>query len=122
MAAAVRSSAMTTGSSPRTGAEVPAFAPTPAIADTERRDRARRVFEYVPENVDAVVLFSEDTPLALIEALRPDILVKGADYTVDQVVGADVVRQAGGRVVLVDIVAGRSTTGTIARLRARGGE
>ena len=73
-------------------------------------------------SVDAVVLFSEDTPLALIEMLRPDILVKGADYTVEQVVGADVVRQAGGRVVLVDIVAGRSTTGTIARLRARAGE
>jgi D-beta-D-heptose 7-phosphate kinase/D-beta-D-heptose 1-phosphate adenosyltransferase len=72
-------------------------------------------------SVDAVVLFCEDTPLALIEALKPDILVKGADYAVDQVVGANVVRQAGGRVVLVDIVAGRSTTGTIARLRARAG-
>jgi D-beta-D-heptose 7-phosphate kinase/D-beta-D-heptose 1-phosphate adenosyltransferase len=72
-------------------------------------------------SVDAVVLFSEDTPLELIEALRPDILVKGADYTFDQVVGAEIVRQAGGRVVLVDIVAGRSTTGTIARLRSRAG-
>lgn len=72
-------------------------------------------------SVDAVVLFGEDTPLELIEALKPDILVKGADYTVDQVVGADLVRRAGGRVVLVDIVAGRSTTGTIARLRARAG-
>jgi len=72
-------------------------------------------------SVDAVVLFAEDTPLSLIEALKPDILVKGADYTVDQVVGAEVVRQAGGRVVLVDIVAGRSTSGTIARLRARAG-
>ncbi len=50
---------MTTGSSPRTGAEVPPFAPTPAIADAERRDRARRVFEYLPEAVDAVVLFDE---------------------------------------------------------------
>ena len=45
-------------------------------------------------------VFEEDTPLALIEALKPDILVKGADYTVDTVVGADVVQKAGGRVVL----------------------
>ncbi|TIW64165.1 MAG: bifunctional heptose 7-phosphate kinase/heptose 1-phosphate adenyltransferase, partial [Mesorhizobium sp.] len=62
--------------------------------------------------------FEEDTPLALIEALLPDILVKGADYTIDKVVGADVVQKAGGRVVLVDLVAGKSTTGTIGRMRA----
>jgi D-beta-D-heptose 7-phosphate kinase/D-beta-D-heptose 1-phosphate adenosyltransferase len=71
-------------------------------------------------SVDAVVVFEEDTPLALIEALLPDILVKGADYTVETVVGADVVQKAGGRVVLVDLVAGKSTTGTIGRLRAGG--
>ncbi|TPL18129.1 MULTISPECIES: D-glycero-beta-D-manno-heptose-7-phosphate kinase [unclassified Mesorhizobium] len=71
-------------------------------------------------SVDAVVVFDEDTPLALIEALLPDILVKGADYTVDTVVGADVVQKAGGRVVLVDLVAGKSTTGTIGRLRSAG--
>jgi D-beta-D-heptose 7-phosphate kinase/D-beta-D-heptose 1-phosphate adenosyltransferase len=69
-------------------------------------------------SVDAVVVFEEDTPLALIEALKPDILVKGADYTIDQVVGADVVQKAGGRVVLVDLVAGKSTTGTIGKLTA----
>lgn len=71
-------------------------------------------------SVDAVVVFEEDTPIKLIEALLPDILVKGADYTVEQVVGADVVQKAGGRVVLVDLVAGRSTTGTIGKLRAGG--
>ncbi|TIL39623.1 MAG: bifunctional heptose 7-phosphate kinase/heptose 1-phosphate adenyltransferase, partial [Mesorhizobium sp.] len=60
----------------------------------------------------------EDTPLALIEALKPDILVKGADYTIDQVVGAEIVQKAGGRVVLVDLVAGKSTTGTIGKLRS----
>ena len=69
-------------------------------------------------SVDAVIVFEEDTPLKLIEALKPDILVKGADYTVEQVVGADVVHAYGGRVVLVDLVAGRSTTGTISKLRA----
>lgn len=73
-------------------------------------------------SIDAVVVFEEDTPLRLIEALKPDILVKGADYTVDQVVGGDVVQAYGGRVVLVDLVAGKSTTGTIGKLRAGSGK
>ncbi len=67
--------------------------------------------------VDGVVCFDEDTPLSLISALVPDVLVKGADYTADQVVGGDVVRAAGGRVVLAELVAGQSTTGIIARMR-----
>ena len=66
--------------------------------------------------VDCVVGFAEDTPLAVITRLLPDVLVKGADYTVAQVVGADVVLAAGGRVVLADLVAGQSTTGIIARV------
>ncbi len=68
-------------------------------------------------SVDAVVAFAEDTPLELIRALRPDVLVKGADYTEDRVVGADLVRASGGEVVLVDLLPGRSTTGIAARLR-----
>ncbi|GAA0573942.1 D-glycero-beta-D-manno-heptose-7-phosphate kinase [Craurococcus roseus] len=67
--------------------------------------------------VDAVVAFEEDTPLELVRALRPDVLVKGADYTEDRVVGADLVRASGGEVVLVDLLPGRSTTGLAARLR-----
>jgi D-beta-D-heptose 7-phosphate kinase/D-beta-D-heptose 1-phosphate adenosyltransferase len=67
--------------------------------------------------VDGVVAFGEDTPLALITALVPDVLVKGADYAVDQVVGGDVVTAAGGRVVLAELVPGQSTTGIIARMR-----
>lgn len=67
--------------------------------------------------VDCVVLFDEDTPLALITALAPDVLVKGADYTVDQIVGADVVQARGGRVVRVPLVAGFSTTSIVERLR-----
>ena len=67
--------------------------------------------------VDAVVAFEEDTPLELIRALRPEVLVKGADYTEDRVVGADLVRASGGEVVLVDLLPGRSTTGIAARLR-----
>ncbi len=70
------------------------------------------------KSVDAVVLFGEDTPADLIEALIPDVLVKGADYTVDQVVGADTVTAHGGRVVLAELVPGRSTTGTIRDLKA----
>ena len=66
--------------------------------------------------VDLVMLFDEDTPLELIRALRPDVLVKGADYTVEQVVGGDLVRGWGGRVLLVDLKQGHSTTGTIRRM------
>lgn len=71
-------------------------------------DRARVVAGLA--SVDAVVLFDEETPLRLIEALRPDVLVKGADYAESQVVGADLVKAWGGRVVLVPLVEGRSTT------------
>lgn len=67
--------------------------------------------------VDCVVAFGEDTPLELITTLVPDVLVKGADYAVDEVVGGDVVHAAGGRVVLADLVAGQSTTGIITRLQ-----
>jgi D-beta-D-heptose 7-phosphate kinase/D-beta-D-heptose 1-phosphate adenosyltransferase len=67
--------------------------------------------------VDAVVLFHDDTPEKLITQLLPDILVKGGDYTRDQVVGAKVVEQAGGRVEIVPLVEGMSSTATIARIR-----
>jgi D-beta-D-heptose 7-phosphate kinase/D-beta-D-heptose 1-phosphate adenosyltransferase len=67
-------------------------------------------------SVDLVVLFAEDTPLELIEALRPDVLVKGADYALEDVVGADVVRANGGRVLLADLMPGHSTTRLVARI------
>ncbi|HXZ59970.1 MAG TPA: D-glycero-beta-D-manno-heptose-7-phosphate kinase [Steroidobacteraceae bacterium] len=66
--------------------------------------------------VDAVVIFEEDTPRQLIAALEPDVLVKGADYTVENVVGADMVLARGGRVVLADLVPLQSTTNTIRRI------
>ena len=69
-------------------------------------------------SVDLVVLFSDDTPLALIEALRPEVLVKGADYTVQTVVGAELVQGWGGRVALVDLVPEQSSSRLIARSRA----
>ncbi len=67
--------------------------------------------------VDLVVLFDEDTPLEVITALKPDVLVKGADYREDQVVGGDVVKANGGRVALVQLVAGRSTSALVAKAR-----
>ena len=68
--------------------------------------------------VDAVVLFADDTPVELIRRIRPDILVKGADYRLDQVVGHDIVASYGGRVVLVNLIPDSSTTRIIDRLKA----
>ena len=70
------------------------------------------------EAVDAVISFDEETPLELIRRLKPDVLVKGGDYTIDNVVGAAEVAAVGGRVVLVDLVEGRSTTRLIDAIRA----
>jgi D-beta-D-heptose 7-phosphate kinase/D-beta-D-heptose 1-phosphate adenosyltransferase len=67
-------------------------------------------------SVDLVVLFTEDTPVKLIEALCPDVLAKGADYTIDEVVGGDFVQSYGGEILLVDLEEGHSTTGTIERM------
>lgn len=68
--------------------------------------------------VDCVVLFDEDTPLQLIESLAPAVLVKGADYSRDQIVGADWVEAHGGRVVRIPLLAGLSTSTLVERLRA----
>jgi D-beta-D-heptose 7-phosphate kinase / D-beta-D-heptose 1-phosphate adenosyltransferase len=70
-------------------------------------------------SVDLVVPFAEDTPIELIRAIRPELLVKGADYTVATVVGADIVTSYGGKVLLADLIAGQSTTATLARLKSR---
>jgi rfaE bifunctional protein nucleotidyltransferase chain/domain len=83
-------------------------------------ERARSLVVAALESVDAVCLFDEDTPAALIEALVPDVLVKGGDYALDQVVGRDVVEAAGGRVELIPFVEGYSTTDLVRRIRERG--
>ncbi|WP_395664765.1 D-glycero-beta-D-manno-heptose-7-phosphate kinase [Methylocella sp.] len=80
--------------------------PTRPIQDEE----ARAAVMGAIKGVSAVVLFDEDTPYELIQALQPDVLVKGADYSEDQVVGGDVVRARGGRIVLADLSPGQSTT------------
>jgi D-beta-D-heptose 7-phosphate kinase/D-beta-D-heptose 1-phosphate adenosyltransferase len=66
--------------------------------------------------VDAVTFFDEDTPLELINAIRPDVLVKGGDYTLDQIIGAKEVLSWGGRVVINPIVPGFSTTGILEKI------
>lgn len=74
------------------------------------------------KSVDAVVIFSEDTPLELIQKIEPDVLVKGADYTRDTVVGADLVIARGGKVVLAKFLPGHSTTNTLERVVTVSGE
>jgi D-beta-D-heptose 7-phosphate kinase/D-beta-D-heptose 1-phosphate adenosyltransferase len=78
-------------------------------------ESARAVVLGSLASIDLVVVFGEDTPLPLIQAIRPDVLVKGADYRIDQVVGADLVQGYGGRVLLAELAEGHSTTATLNR-------
>jgi rfaE bifunctional protein nucleotidyltransferase chain/domain len=86
-----------------------------------RNEHDRSIVLAALEAVDAVVLFDEDIPLELIRALSPDVLVKGGDYTVENVVGAKDVLARGGDVVIVPLTPGHSTTGTVERMRSGGG-
>lgn len=79
-----------------------------------QRDRAVVLGALKP--VDFVVLFGEDTPEKLIKQIKPDILVKGADYKLSEIVGASFVKSYGGNVKRVPLVSGRSTTKTIKRM------
>lgn len=87
--------------------------PARPVADERSRARVLAAFACV----DCVVLFDEPTPLALISALQPDIVVKGGDYRPEDVVGAEVVRARGGRVVIIPLVPDQSTTRLVERLR-----
>ncbi len=82
-----------------------------------RGERERALVVAALESVDAVVVFGEDTPLELVRALLPDVIVKGGDYRPETVVGADVVRSRGGRVVIIPLTPGESTTAIIERMR-----
>lgn len=68
------------------------------------------------EFVDLVVVFSEDTPLELVKALKPDVIVKGGDYSEDTIVGASEVKSWGGRVIVIPLTPGQSTTAIIRKL------
>jgi D-beta-D-heptose 7-phosphate kinase/D-beta-D-heptose 1-phosphate adenosyltransferase len=70
--------------------------------------------------VDLVAIFEEDTPLELIRRVRPQVLVKGGDYTKDQVVGREIVEAAGGEVVIVELLPERSTTRLVERSKKQG--
>jgi len=82
------------------------------------RSEAERAYVLAAfEMVDCVVVFEQDTPLELIERLRPDVLVKGGDYTEDTIAGASQVRSWGGNVVVIPLTPGQSTTNIIRTLR-----
>ncbi|MDQ6992485.1 MAG: D-glycero-beta-D-manno-heptose 1-phosphate adenylyltransferase [Mariprofundus sp.] len=85
--------------------------PINALAD-------RTIMLAALRSVDLVIPFSEETPLELITAIQPDILVKGGDYQVDTIVGADLVRSHGGQVIIIPFVDGHSSTQLIARIKA----
>jgi rfaE bifunctional protein nucleotidyltransferase chain/domain len=82
---------------------------------THENDRAFQVASLLC--VDAVCLFDEDTPSELIQALSPDVLTKGGDYTIDKIVGADYVLQNGGSVEIIPFVEGYSTSSLIANIK-----
>jgi D-beta-D-heptose 7-phosphate kinase/D-beta-D-heptose 1-phosphate adenosyltransferase len=87
--------------------------PQRPVSHQESRAIVMAAFSFV----DYVVIFDEDTPLRLIETVRPDILVKGGDYTRDNVVGADFVESYGGRLELLSLVPGESTTRLVERMK-----
>jgi D-beta-D-heptose 7-phosphate kinase/D-beta-D-heptose 1-phosphate adenosyltransferase len=87
----------------------------PSRPITPERERAELLVALTA--VDAVVIFDEDTPAEIVEALQPDILVKGADWPADQIVGRDTVEARGGRVLLVPVEQGYSTTSIVERVR-----
>jgi len=86
--------------------------PSRPVFSQEARARLLAALEFV----EAVLIFEEETPLRLIEKIRPDVLVKGGDYTPETIVGADLVRSYGGQVEVLPLVPGYSTTALIQRL------
>ena len=83
------------------------------ILDEHARSRILASFEFI----DAVILFSEETPLNLIREVSPDILVKGNDYNPQNIVGADFVKSYGGKVITIELIPGYSTSGIIKKIK-----
>jgi rfaE bifunctional protein nucleotidyltransferase chain/domain len=96
-----------------TDASVSALKPGRPLQDETSRARILAALAFV----DAVVLFGDDTPLRLIEAVQPDVLVKGDDYTIDGIVGHETVLKKGGQVLTVPLVPGYSTSAIVAKAR-----
>jgi rfaE bifunctional protein nucleotidyltransferase chain/domain len=84
----------------------------PLVPQSERAETVAAL-----EAVDRVVVYDEDTPLSLIDALKPDVLVKGADWALDAIVGREEVERGGGRVVRVELLPGKSTTSIVSRIQ-----
>jgi D-glycero-beta-D-manno-heptose 1-phosphate adenylyltransferase len=87
--------------------------PTRPLVNQYARARMMAALQFV----DLVVLFDQETPLELIETLKPNVLVKGNDYTIQTIVGADFVLQNGGRVETIELVPGYSTTAMVAKIK-----
>lgn len=84
------------------------------------RNQAERAYVLAAiESVDIVVLFEDDTPLELVKSLRPDVIVKGGDYTLDSIVGAREVQSWGGEAIVVPLTPGQSTSSIIEKLSGR---
>lgn len=96
-----------------TDASVSCLKPGRPLQDETARARILAALAFV----DAVVLFGEPTPLALIELVQPDVLVKGDDYAPDQIVGHELVLSRGGQVLTVPLVSGYSTSRIVAKIR-----
>jgi rfaE bifunctional protein nucleotidyltransferase chain/domain len=88
--------------------------PNRPITDEHSRSLILASFSFV----DAVILFDDQTPLELIKSVRPDILVKGSDYTIEQIIGSDIVLENGGQVKTIDYLPGYSTTLIEEKIRA----
>lgn len=91
--------------------------PTRPIQDQDARAELLAALEMV----DLVIIFEEDTPIELLKALKPDFLVKGGQYKLEEVVGYDIVQAYGGKIVRADMVDGMSTTNTVNKINAAGG-
>ena len=89
--------------------------PSRPITDQQSRSAILAALFFV----DAVIFFDEATPLKLIQSIKPDVLVKGADYTVDQIVGADVVLAKGGEVKTIELLPGYSTTSIESKIKSQ---
>ena len=83
-----------------------------------QKENARATVLLALKDVDIVIIFNEETPIKLIELIKPDVLIKGGDYKIDEIVGAEFIRQNGGRVVLSDYKNGHSTSDIIRKIES----
>ena len=83
-----------------------------------QKENARATVLLALKDVDVVIIFNEETPIKLIELIKPDVLIKGGDYKIDEIVGAEFIQQNGGRVVLSDYKNGHSTSDIIKKIES----